>query len=559
MNKNVFNSSFGEERSRITKRSAVELAVLIVLVSSINTVGADIYVDGTLSSTSCTSYDPLLRSCTGGNATAYRTFAAAASVATPGTTVIFRGGTYNERLRPAMSGTAGSSVTFKNFGTEAVFLTPSLGPGIDISDRSYLILDGLRVENRTWLEARNSHYIILRNCIFRHNPNGGTTGNVRFIQSHYNQILDNTIEDGNDNLLLIDSDYNVVQGNTITEGRHSVIGIRCGDYNIIRNNYFANSQQKIGEVYDCGADTSAVANSFNSTRHNIFEGNVFADAVTEDNPTTSNGNGIQYGGQEGIIRRNLFYSCYVGLAMQYYGDESLYVTNNRVYHNVFYDNDGAGIAIRANTVNNVYKNNILFANKGCYPDCTAVSPGQIVYRSPFPAGTRIDNNTIIYQSAGQPVMELEGSAGRTLAQFNSSFPGVLSGNLESNPLFVNAATKDFNVQAGSPMIDAGAFLTTTSAAGSGTTIPVNDAHPFYDGFGIPWETGDLIQLQGQTQTARVTAVNYTTKRLTIDRSMTWSAGQGVSLQFTGTAPDIGAYELVSSRPSPPRNLRIVVP
>ncbi len=326
--------------------------------------------------------------------------------------------------------------------------------------------------------------------------------------------------------------------------------------------YLANSQQKIGEVYDCGGDTSAVPNSFNSTKHNIFEGNIFAEAVTEDNPTTSNGNGIQYSGQDGIIRNNVFHSCYVGLAMQYYGDEALYTINNRVYHNVFYNNDGGGIAIRPNTVSNIFQNNILLDNKGCNPDCTAVSPGQIIYRTPLHPTTRIERNSILYQAAGDRVMEPEFSAGSTIAQFSSANPGVMTANLEVNPLFVNAPANDFRLQSGSPMIDQGVFLTTTVSGDSGTTIPVRDAWPFYDGFGIPWETGDLIQLQGQTQTARIVAVSYTANTLTVDRPLTWTAGQGVSLRFAGAAPDIGAFETGGSngsRPSPPQNLRIVSP
>ncbi len=125
---------------------------------------------------------------------------------------------------------------FKNFGQEAVYIRPSTGPGVNLSDRSYITLEGLRVEDITWLEARNTHHTIIQRCTFRRNPNGGTTGNVRFISSTYNRILDSIIEDGNDNIVLIDSNYNLIQGNTIREGRHSVLTIRCSDFNIIRSN-----------------------------------------------------------------------------------------------------------------------------------------------------------------------------------------------------------------------------------------------------------------------------------------------------------------------------------
>jgi hypothetical protein len=92
------------------------------------------------------------------------------------------------------------------------------------------------------------------------------------------------------------------------------------------------------------------------------------------------------------------------------------------------------------------------------------------------------------------------------------------------------------------MIDAGAFLTTTTAAGSGTSVPVADARYFFDGHGIPGELGDEVQLQGQAASARVVAVDVAAKRLTLDRPLTWAAGTGVALLFVGTSPDLGAFE-----------------
>lgn len=99
---------------------------------------------------------------------------------------------------------------------------------------------------------------------------------------------------------------------------------------------------------------------------------------------------------------------------------------------------------------------------------------------------------------------------------------------------------DFRLQAASPAIDRGVFLTATTSAGPGTIVPVGDAGYFVDGFGIA--DGDLIQLEGQTGTARIVSIDYTTNRITVDAALTWGANQGVSLAYSGSAPDIGAYE-----------------
>ena len=65
-----------------------------------------------------------------------------------------------------------------------------------------------------------------------------------------------------------------------------------------------------------------------------------------------------------------------------------------------------------------------------------------------------------------------------------------------------------------------------------------------DGYGI---TGRRpIQLQGQTQQAHIVAVDYTANKITIDTSLTWTSGQGVGLAYSGTAPDIGAFEYASA-------------
>ena len=525
---------------RVFTSPAGWLALLLVAAPAGRSASI-LFVDA--QSGSCTTYNPTNRACAGGMETAYGTIAEASAAAMPGTKVLIRGGTYNEPLNPDRSGTPTNRITFQNYGTEQVYLSGQ--PAITLTNRNWIVIEGLRVEDSLWLEANQAHSNILRNCVFKRTPANGTTGNVRFIRSHHNLIVGNLFEEGADNLLLIDADYNVVQGNTFKEGRHSLLGIRCGDFNVIRSNYFSNSKQKVMEVYDCGTGTTAVPHSFNSTWHNLIEQNIIADASSYY--STSGGNGIQYSGQEGIIRRNIFHHCNVGLGMQVYADEALSNVNNRIYHNVFYANDAAGIAPWSSNSSNVFKNNILWANQGSLPDGFAVSPGQIVYRGSFGRQARWENNGIFYQAPGQKVIEEEFNVGRTIRQFTTLAPAVLLNTLEADPLFINAQNSDFHLQETSPMIDAGAFLSQTTAAGSGTNLPVLDAFSFYDGYGIAGEQGDVVQLENQTETARILSVNYTNGLLTLDRPLNWSAGQKVSLAFHGLAPDVGAFEQASPK------------
>jgi hypothetical protein len=134
-------------------------------------------------------------------------------------------------------------------------------------------------------------------------------------------------------------------------------------------------------------------------------------------------------------------------------------------------------------------------------------------------------------------------------------PGFLNDDAVPDPF--DPSRLDFHLQPGSPAIDAGAFLTRTTSAGTGTQIPLEDAMYFIDGFGIV--PGDLVQLQGQSASARVVAVDYALNKITVAASLTWQSGQGVSLPYAGTAPDLGAFESGSmgTPPSPPANVRIV--
>jgi len=499
-----------------------------------------LYVDPALTADHCATYDPGSRACGAGESPAFRTLAGAAAVASAGDTVVLREGTYEEPLSPTSSGVEGSPLTFRAYPGETPTLTGDAEPAmIQLLGVSHVVLAGIAVRNARWLEAQDAHHVTVRYCTFEASPATGTTGNVRFVRSDDNLLLGNRIHGGNDDLLLIDSERNVVEGNTVTEGGHSVFGIRCGDRNVIRRNRFANTRQKIGEVYDCGEDTTAVPNAFDSTRQNLIEANEFT--ATDRHYSTSGGNGIQYAGQDGIVRRNVFRNANVGLGMQTYADEALHNRGNRVYANVFFANECAGISLGADEQDNAFVNNVLAENLGWDGDCEGDGPAQLLHRGDL-AGVRFWRNDLWAGAPGQAVILEEFAAGATLASLEASAPGTFWDNLEVDPGFVDAAGADFRLRDDSPLRDAGAFLTVTVGDGRGTVLAVQDARFFYDGFGIAGEVGDTIQLEGQADTAVLVAADREENRLTVDRELAWTDGLGVALAYRGSAPDVGAFE-----------------
>jgi hypothetical protein len=155
-------------------------------------------------------------------------------------------------------------------------------------------------------------------------------------------------------------------------------------------------------------------------------------------------------------------------------------------------------------------------------------------------------------------------------------------NQIKNPLFVNYvgagnAANNYHLQGGSPAIAAGTYLTTVASgdSGSGTSLVVNDAAYFQDGYGLSnaYSTvnPDCIAVGTASNHVCVTAVNYTANTLTLASSISRSAGQGVYLYsksdgvqvLTGNAPDLGAYPygggtITGGGPTPPTALTAVV-
>ena len=519
------------------------------------------YVDQKLSINQCTSYDPSSRSCGKGTQRAYKTLKGAADTATAGSSVYVRGGTYQEQLIPKHSGSVGCCILFRNYQKEKVIITGSKYPGIIISNRSHLIIEGFQVSNiRRWLYGiKSSHNIIKGNHFLNAHDKGGSSKTGLFFQeATYNKILNNTIEQTTqDNLALIKSDRNLVEGNTFRKGKHVLWVIKCGNNNVIRNNDLHNEWQKLGEIYDCdGVGFNKEFDLVNATKSNLVHGNVFA--YTPSSGNSSPYAGIQYAGQQGIIRYNRFYKTVgPGLSFALYGKEARYNTANRVYNNVFYKSDFAGIsfAAGANFKDNIFKNNILFQNVfrrndkrwNWYNELDGKPVQLLTGRKD---GFVFERNVFFNQRSGEKYLLTHGSrtsssngAQEMLTWWEKNHPKLFLNNQEKEPQFVNAAKFDFRLQASSPMKDAGIFLTKTVGAGRGKTMKVQDASYFYDGYQIPGEIGDIIQIEGSHQTARIVKIDQKQQTLTFDRSLSWKDGAGISLAFYGKAPDLGAYEL----------------
>jgi hypothetical protein len=111
-------------------------------------------------------------------------------------------------------------------------------------------------------------------------------------------------------------------------------------------------------------------------------------------------------------------------------------------------------------------------------------------------------------------------------------------SLSQDPLFVDPAAYNFHLKPSSPPVGKGVVLTSTTAPGNGNVISVTDAGYFSDGFGI----GDGDNIAIGLNRVRIIAIDYANNKITIDRTIMWEKGDGVSFPFSGVAPDMGASD-----------------
>ncbi len=478
-----------------------------------------------------------------------------------GDTAILTAGTYSTQIAPKNSGAPGAYITYQGQGVDLVKLTGvDVEPGILLNGVKYIKVDSISsdwVHKHVWIQYAS--YNIISNCLFQnvHSTGGSKSGILIEDNSRYNKILNNRIEHsgkGGDSLVIRSmADGNLIEGNQIIEGGHACWAIRGSSYNILRNNYFINPIQKIGEIYDQAAHLDR------KTERNVIEGNIFGYLPPHKNRSPFSG--IQYAGQYGIIRRNVFYDASgPAIRLGLWSGEARRDHGNRIFHNVFFANRGAGIntaAITKNEINfsnNVIVNNIFYKNSFVQQDFRFPWYGQISGMPiQFKPG-RLDgylfvNNNVFSELQGEDWLitagwreALTSPSNQALTWWEDNYPILFKDNISAEPMFVDAQNKNFQLTEASAMINAGKHLTYAVSQGSGNKLVVADAGYFCNGFGIEGVAGDLIRIEGQSQSARLLSVDYSTDTLILDRPMEWTAGQGVSLDYSGSAPDLGAFE-----------------
>ena len=515
-------------------KAALLLAALFAVCSQ--TRAADFYVD--TGNPNANDNNP------GSSSQPWKTIAKANQTLMAGQRVYIKQGLYNTYISPTASGTPSNPITYAAYGADTVTIS-NVACAVLLVGKSNIVVQGINGTNcdqfisfvgashntvsygnfnkqrstSVWSLCEmylNSQYNWIHHCVF---------GNAGYLNS--GTAFGTCLYIGNDGSMTDHSDFNLIEYNVMFHGGHDVMYV-SGSHNVIRNNYLHNENWSSGYGERClmsyGYD--------NVVNQNLFDGNRIA---FSGNPPPGAGGGGQSGmsvcSRTNIIRRNCFYGCTepglrLGVVSTYYNSPQY----NAVYNNTYYSNSLYGLSLDWYSgtnyiVGNMIKNNLFYRNLSgaiWFDGSHAVQSDQVV-------------------------------AGNWIVATDPLFTDITTSMDVRNP-----GIPDFQLRTNSPCIDQGSFLTIIiSLSGSGDSFQVAEPSYFMDGWGIV--QGDQIQLQGSTQKAIITNINYATKTIRVDGNISWAQNQGISLAYTGAAPDVGAFEFGATaiRPSSPGNLRVV--
>jgi hypothetical protein len=469
----------------------------------------------------------------------------AASVARGNDFIHVTAGTYDEKVTPAHSGSAGTYITYKGEGNPVI-------RGFDFDGKSNWEVIGFHLYHPSTnyfcdgiSVNRCMHFRILDNYFDSLNTAHAMVCCEPFIKNNYSSyglIRSNLFYRAGlcpgrtvpgVNVVLVGTN-NLVEYNdmSISDDFIRLFGKR----NIVRNNYFHDTSYShfSAQPHTDGIQTWDDPKCLPNFDRNIWERNLM---ISNSNP-----NGHVYILQNAspasvflisdlTVRKNvaLYTGGYVGLV-----DD---VPNVRDYNNTWAVVGGAVTGSRhadfctEASVNYLHRGTVLPTNfvgindiyvQACRPDRGTIfgTPRETVINTRPPMLSVIGHN-------------LTHESGPSIPK--SSGPDILN----RDPRFVSLGTYDTHLTANSPARNKACPQTLTTTGGERTDIvAVADAGFFTDGWGIEGVDGDEV-LIGENSAATITHIDYDLNTLTLSKKISYHRGDGVFLEGT---QDIGAFD-----------------
>jgi hypothetical protein len=490
-----------------------------------------------------------------------------------GETIVLRGGIYPNDYLVVPSGVASrqNPITVAAYPGEVPAISGSGSYGTVMSIHSPALINGitfLRSDVNDVVDIWSSD-VTVQNCTFK--ESGGQfvringTSNVTIQNNVFdtNGYIDTDGED--DGIVMLGASNILIQNNYGTRNGHYFV-------DAVYNSAFGPSKNIV--VRDNTIDQhwgGGIGETGQGSQNMLIEGNRISH-VGEGVPYIKSG--LMLNASNNIVRDNVvsnisgWYDNNGMLLAGQYVQAASNAENNRIYNNVFYKIGFLPIFLSQRqtndhefnyVTNNKIVNNILFGGETqggifYYPAETVYILAE-TFHSPnnpwpyFPYKNYFLNNIIGDDPANSDLFQYNTPTEYydwSLASVQANFASYASGNLQANPEFVNADAGNFQLNASSPAIGAGTHLAHTTASGTSTTVPVDDAYFFTNGFGVV--PGDIIRI-GHSSPVSVTAVNYNNRILTVNSAVSFRTGDNVDLaNFSGAAPDLGAFAYTNSPP-----------
>ena len=416
----------------------------------------------------------------------------ALSHAMAGDTVLVRGGIYGEKVTFPKSGVLDKYITLKAYpGEQPIIDGGALSVNgrealITVNNVKFIVVDGFTVRNfktsfgdpKAIMVEGGSDYIVVKN-----NTVYGIDYTKLPLDGGCNAIL--IIGNTNDPVTNI-----TVTGNTIHDcktgyGENLTVNGYVDGFTISNNTIY--NAQNIG--IDAAGGYAANSNpSLNYVRNGVISGNTLYNIESKRGPLGGHGAiGIYADGSRNVIieknrvyvadrgigtvsettgfptdnvivRNNLVYNCwcsgiYMGGYLNYTtgGTTNCSIVNNTLFNNnittgAFGEIEGE-ISIRENCTNNIIKNNVIY---GGIADMfvhkyTATGSNNI-----------IDYN--LYYTKGPISWTWDNVVYTDFAAWQAACKGDANATSGTDPLFVNLATPDLNLQSSSPAKNTGAVI-----------------------------------------------------------------------------------------------------
>ena len=501
----------------------------------------------------------------------------AINLADAGDEIILLNGVYLNPLIVNKSGSPSAPIVIRADNPRSAVIRPTrfFKDGIRIVGQSHIVIDGVDIDGQHYGEQGNlAHFASIRNSsniVIRDGHFSYARGwhGIQILNSSYITLEDSQLDwvgmydhptkrsSAYGDILVIEdvnSHHILVQRNEFRHGGHDLIRIN-GTHSIFQDNYLNNSYE---DLVGPGAGKRA---SSQLGEHNIFQRNYLTGAgVSSDKP---NNPLHKVEGKYNLARFNVFADGINEGIVSEAGTWSKFAYNARIFHNTFYNLGGPSWRMRMYDGGEmagsaVFQNNLLVNTRK--QTLGKLTRGDVVFvmreaaQGPT-ANSKVISNVISPAKGAHPQAIIDGFGGRLdIDTLENQYADLFMQNRFQSEIDFSTSTPsrylDFKTNKDAAAVDSGTYLTRTTRSNSSRHIHVSDSLFFTDGLGlIP---GDEIMLEGRNGTLRVVEVDHQLNQLTVNESISYSEGQGVTLVYSGSRPDAGAFEYSVTRPNPPR-------